>query len=104
MTTLKTLPKSFTANVANSPGPAALIVVGVDWCGHCQDLKPALRTWKFKNTKVYWVDGDKDPRVKDWKIDGYPTIMYHPTGGRLYKYNGTRDAQGVGKFIRSLES
>jgi hypothetical protein len=94
------LPDSFNAA---RPGPAALIVVGVTWCGHCQEFKPELASWNLPNTRVYWVDGDDDPRTQAWNIDGYPTILYHPTTGGLYKYNGSRDIQGVRKFIRSLE-
>lgn len=98
---LRTLPTSFNAAL---PGPQALIVVGVDWCGHCQRFKPELEAMEPRlHARVYWVDGDRDPRVKQWKIDGYPTILYKKSGGGMYRYNGQRTLEGIRRFIDSME-
>jgi hypothetical protein len=105
--TVSKLPNTFEVNpTAGRPhGPAALIVVGTEWCGHCKQFKPELNSWKFgSGTKVYWADGDSDPRTKNWKIDGYPTILYKPSTGGLFKYTGSRDLPGVKRFIASLEN
>ena len=95
------LPQAFNAARA---GPPALLVVGVAWCGHCQEFKPELESWKASwDARVYWVDGDGDERAKDWNIDGYPTILYRPSGGGLYKYEGPRTLRGVQRFMQTLE-
>lgn len=97
---LRSLPSTF--NPAR-PGPAALVVVGVDWCGYCQEFKPQLAHMQSQlKARVYWVDGDADPRVQKWNIDGYPTILYKASDGGLYKYNGARDLRSINKFIASL--
>ena len=98
----RSFPKS--ADVAR-PGPPALIVIGTDWCGFCQQFKPELKAMERQLTcKIYWVDGDSDPRAKAWKVDGYPTVMYHPSAGGLYRFDGQRTLNGIRKFIDSLEA
>jgi thiol-disulfide isomerase/thioredoxin len=98
---INALPSSF--NPARA-GPPALIVVGVTWCGHCQDFKPELESWKSAlPARVYWADGDHDERTKQWSIEGYPTILYRPSTGGLHKYLGPRTLSGVQRFIRTLE-
>lgn len=87
------------------PGPPALIVVGTDWCGFCQEFKPQLEAMEKQLTcKVYWVDGDTDPRLKAWRVNSFPTVLYHASGGGLFKYNGQRTLNGIRKFIDSLEA
>lgn len=55
------------------------------------------------SARVYWVDGDSDPRVKAWKVSGFPSVLYHATTGGLYKFNGTRSLGGIERFIASIE-
>ena len=87
-----------------SPGPAALVVVGVDWCGHCQTLKHDLRNYTLpRGVRVYWVDGDTDARAQGWNIDGYPTIMYNASQGGLWKHTGARTQAGITRLINSVE-
>jgi thiol-disulfide isomerase/thioredoxin len=87
------------------PGPQALIVIGTDWCGYCQQFKPKLAEMEPKlGARVYWVDGDSDPRVQKWKVDGFPTVLYKSSNGGMYKYNGERNSRGIEKFINSIES
>lgn len=99
---LRSLPSSFNAS---TPGPQALIVVGVDWCGHCQKFKPELKAMEPKlHARVYWVDGDRDKRATQWGVDGYPAIFYKASKGGLYKYNGQRSFNGIQRFIDSVEA
>ena len=55
------------------------------------------------SARVYNVDGDADPRVADWQVDGYPMILYHASRGGLYKHTGPRTLQGIERFIASAE-
>ena len=99
----RTLPATFDPSRA---GPRALLVVGAEWCGYCQQFKPELKKMEsqLKGVRVYWVDGDSDGRVADWKVDGFPTVLYRASQGGLYKYNGQRSADGIKRFIESIES
>lgn len=54
-------------------------------------------------TRVYGVNGDEDARTQEWKIDGYPTLLYRPRSGGLYKYDGDRSLQSINTFINALE-
>jgi hypothetical protein len=103
MEMFRTLPSSFDPSL---PGPRALIAVGVEWCGYCSQFKPELKGWesRLRSTRVYWVDGDTDARAKRWGADGYPTVLYHASGGGLYKYGGQRTLEGIQRFIASIES
>ena len=98
----RSLPTSFDPA---RPGPAALIVVGTEWCGFCTQFKPELKAMepKLRTTRVYWVDGDSDPRVKEWKVSGFPSVLYHASEGGLYSYKGTRSLGGIRRFIASIE-
>jgi thiol-disulfide isomerase/thioredoxin len=96
----RSLPSNFNAA---RPGPSALIVVGTDWCGHCVAFKPELKAMESSlPARVYWVDGS-DKRAAAWKVDGYPTIMYHPSEGGMYRYTGPRTRAGIARFIKSME-
>lgn len=101
MSNFRSLPANFDPSRA---GPQAVIVVGAEWCGFCQAFKPELKAMEgnLKPARVYWVDGG-DPRTKDWKVDGYPAILYRAAEGGLYKYNGPRTLQGIQRFIASIE-
>lgn len=99
---LKSLPSTFDVS---RPGPQAVIVVGVSWCGHCIQFKPQLAAMAPKlKVGVYWVDGEQDPRVDAWKVEGYPTIYYHCSAGGLYKYDGPRTLEGIRGFIATVEN
>jgi thiol-disulfide isomerase/thioredoxin len=104
------LPSSFNAR---RPGPPALIVVGVDWCGYCQSLKPVLRNVETDlsgvGIKVYWVDGDVDAnagRMREWQVDGFPTILYKTSDNRFLRYpdNAPRTANGIKRFIARVDA
>jgi len=96
-----TLPSGFRPERS---GPAALIMVYAEWCGFCSEFMPQLKAMESKiPARVYKVDGDQDPRAQQWNITGYPTLLYRPTAGGLYKYNGARTLAGITAFIRSLE-
>ena len=98
---LRTLPKEFDPS---RPGPAALIVVMVDWCGYCREFKPQLdKMQKYLSPRVYKIDGDADPRAREW-ASGYPTILYRASVGGLYRYDGPRTVLGIQKFADKVES
>lgn len=65
---------------------------------------PQLKQMQSKiPARVYKVNGDEDIRAQQWNVTGYPTLLYRPTTGGLYKYNGARTQEGINAFIRSLE-
>lgn len=97
----RSLPQSFRPSRS---GPAALILVYAEWCGFCQEFMPALKKMESNiAARVYGVNGDEDARTQQWKIEGYPTLLYRPRQGGLYKYEGDRSLQSINAFINSLE-
>ena len=99
-----TLPSKFDTR---KPGPPAVIFVMVGWCGHCKTLKPRLGEFERilrGKVSVYTVDGDASPdRVREFRVDGFPTIVYKTSTGKLYKYEGPREPAALAKFIASVD-
>ena len=88
-------------------GPPALIFVIVEWCHFCSELKPRIPEFEAilgGAVPVYTVDGDQSPKkVKDFEVDGFPTILYKTSAGKLYKYNGPREPRAIKKFIATYD-
>jgi len=91
------LPNSFDAT---APGPPAAIFVMVDWCGHCAVLKPKLPAFeRALGQRVYVVDGDASPdRVHEFRVEGFPTMLYKTKTGALWRYDGPRDPDSFAMF------
>lgn len=100
---VRTLPASFRV----APGPPALVFVMVKWCGHCTALKPRVKEFEriFNGgVQVYTVDGDGDPdKVREFQVEGFPTILYKTSDGKLYRYTGPRDPKALYKFVGTVD-
>lgn len=98
---MSTLPASFDPA---APGAPALIVVKADWCGHCKTFVPEVKRMRpHLRARVYVVDGDADPRVKGWKVEGYPTVLFRPAAGGLFRYDGgDRSLAALQRFMAAV--
>ena len=76
------------------------------WCGHCKQFTPiwdALQNDADLKSKYTFktIDADKDKQViKDWKIEGFPTII-KKDGTNAIEYVGERTADAVKNFLIS---
>ena len=70
-----------------------MLMVGAEWCGYCQMVKPTwaqFRRFAGKDFPVMAVDAVVYPGlVKKLGVKGYPTI-FKVQGGRLKPYTGGR--------------
>ena len=69
--------------------PVGMIMIGTNWCGFCQALKP---TWKqlYKDSKEHTIgaiDAMKNQElVHMMGITGYPTILIVLNNGKLKEF------------------
>lgn len=79
------------------------------WCGQCQLLKP---TWKklsidlkeaYPQVTVAQLDCTLNPQTaKDYRIDGYPTLMYIRRGKIVSKHEGPRTVKGFRRWVDAI--
>ncbi len=75
-----------------------LLLIYVDWCGHCKRFKPIYEeTSKTIGSTInmYKIDGDLCPNVaKMYNIRGYPSILMLDDKGKMISdYKGPRDTK-----------
>lgn len=70
-----------------SSGPATLVLVYADWCGHCQRFKPTMEKLEKMNGRSIQtarIRDDMFPKssISSSKIEGYPTLMLIDKNGK----------------------
>jgi thiol-disulfide isomerase/thioredoxin len=83
---LRTLPKEFDPS---RPGPAALIVVMVDWCGYCREFKPQLDKMLKIIIKYFQI----------WFVQNLNIIIFGKSFYRNFKHKLIFLAESVRKLI-----
>ena len=80
-----------------------LFLFKADWCGHCRSFKP---TWKKlqedMGDKINFVtfDADKNKdKMSEYKIDGFPTLIFKTNDNKAVEYVGTRDLDALKEFV-----
>jgi thiol-disulfide isomerase/thioredoxin len=68
-------------------GPATLVLVYADWCGHCQRFKPTmekLENMSGRSIQTARIRDDVFPKssLSSSKIEGYPTLMLIDKDGK----------------------
>lgn len=99
---MRSLPSNFPLQ---RPGPPGLIIVGTEWCGHCASLKPLVPDIERalgRRVPVYWVDGDTIT-AEQFRVDGYPTVLYKSTARETYRYEGPRTPQAIARFVANVD-
>lgn len=97
-------------DVALDPAKDALVLFYAPWCGHCKRLHPVYE----KVAKVFGTEKDvviarlnaADVRsngvTKNYKIDGYPTVVFLPKGEKdAPQYVNERDFNGLVDYINT---
>lgn len=96
--------KMYTIKDFEKPLSPGLIMIGVNWCSHCKELKP---TWKqlYKEMPLHIsaVDGEKNQELLHiLGIRGYPTILVVNRQGKIKPYSGPRTIDALRKKIPNM--
>jgi len=73
-------------------------------CGHCKQLKPeyAKLGKAFEgddDVVIAKFDADANTVPEGYDVQGYPTILWVPKGGKAETYDGARNAEEMTAFI-----
>jgi protein disulfide-isomerase len=95
---------------------------GSDWCGYCIKLKndvfstPAFQEWAEKNAVLVEVDFPSKKKLpkklekankalqKQYKIEGYPTIVILDAEGKKLGQEEGYDGKGPEPYLKSLNA
>jgi protein disulfide-isomerase A6 len=77
------------------------------WCGHCKSLAPtwmeledSLEPFK-KKIMIASIDAEKyAAQLADYKVEGFPTLLFFDTSKKMEKYEGPRDLQSLLDFVQ----
>jgi len=85
----------------------ALVEFYAPWCGHCQKLKPeyskAATTLNEHDSTIIIgkVDATQEADLgQKYGVNGYPTIKWFIDGEVAMDYGGSRDADGIVKWVK----
>ena len=107
--TIENLDAEDIANSNRRISDAKIMFFSADWCPHCNRAKP---DWdKFKNEfnnkevghykilteQVDCTEGD-DPKIQEYSIDGYPTVILLKDGQRV-DYDAKINYDNLDQFV-----
>ena len=93
-----------------APAKNTFTMYYADWCGHCQQAKPAFTEFiskgplKIGNTEceIRMISPEKEPEAAKGKnIKGFPTFMLETVDGKTVEYAGERSVDGYMAFLNS---
>lgn len=84
-----------------------LYLFKAEWCGHCINFKNTWNNLKKEignkiTMKEYDADEDKNI-MKDFKIEGFPTIILIKDGKAVEYAGGDRSGDSIKTFLTSYE-
>ena len=85
----------------------AILFVKADWCPHCRSAKPELETVALLvgRLPVFAVDSDRDAaEIRKLKVEGFPTILYRTSTGRISRYTGPREGRRIADWVCAQSS
>jgi thiol-disulfide isomerase/thioredoxin len=99
---LKNIIKTQQGGGSNKP---SLYLFKAEWCGHCKAFKnewQKLQNIKELQNKVNFVTFDSnnhEKEMKEWGIQGFPTIILKKQDNTAIEYNQSRDVDTLREFI-----
>jgi len=103
-------PKLLQGFQNSAPAMNTFTMYYADWCGHCQQAKPAFTEFaaagKIKvgetDCVIRMVSPEKEPeKAKGKTIKGFPTFLLETTDGKVVEYTGERNVDGYTAFLNS---
>ena len=100
------------ANENSRVSEAQLYFFSADWCPHCKKAKPEWEAFssefdkkKIGNSVIQCISVDctegEDPRIQEFSIDGYPTIILKKEGKRI-DYDAKITKDNLTKFVEQF--
>ena len=77
-------------------------------CPHCVRFEPEWEKLKTKQNVTNKVNlitydsNDDEKIVIAYRINGFPTILYQSSTGKIIPYNGQRECKAIEDFINNL--
>jgi len=103
-------PKVLQGFQTGAPAMNTFTMYYADWCGHCQQAKPAFTEFaaggKIKvgetDCVIRMVSPEKEPeKAKGKTIKGFPTFLLETVDGKVVEYTGERNVDGYTAFLNS---
>ena len=100
-----------TSNVIQgfqAPAMTTFTMYYADWCGHCQQAKPAFTEFASNgkvmigNTEcaIRMISPEKEPeKVAGKNIKGFPSFLLETADGKTVEYVGERSVNGYMAFL-----
>jgi len=97
--------KSFRGQVSRGDH---FVMMYAPWCGHCQRLKP---DWEqlakkpgVKGVSIAKVDCTASGTIcSDFKVKGYPTLLYFRNGDKIDTYEGAKTLDGMKAYLKTMK-
>jgi thiol-disulfide isomerase/thioredoxin len=96
--------KSDGVYINQAKGTGGLLMISVNWCGHCKRTLPILKEVSEKLGSafpIFKLDADINKKaVNTLNVDGFPTIFYIDRNGKIGKtFSGDRT---IGGFLNGI--
>ncbi|XP_015692131.1 protein disulfide isomerase-like 1-2 [Oryza brachyantha] len=91
-------------DIVFNSGKNVLLEFYAPWCGHCRKFAPILEEIAIslqddQDIVIAKMDGTANDIPTDFAVDGYPTIYFYSSTGKLLSYDGARTAEDITSFI-----
>lgn len=92
------------------PNQYVIVLFHATWCGYCKKLMPDWNTFKSemngkmingKQVVIKEVESEED-MIKNYEINGYPTIKAIDSNGKETTYEGARTKAGLIDFVNEV--
>ena len=92
------------------PKTVIIVLFHATWCGYCKRFMPEWNKFKEnvngkmfggKQVNVREVESE-EPIIKNYKIEGYPTVKAIDENGNETDFNGERNEEALNEFVNEV--